>query len=76
MHIFYVEGVAYISVLPRGWHVRVCVFPVWRVVCAYVSCLEGGMCACVCFLCIGKMLGTRFFEELNPEGMTYIITEV
>ena len=22
------------------------------------------------------MLGTRFFEELNPEGMMYIITEV
>ena len=26
-------------------------------------------------LSIGKTLGTRFFEELNPEGMTYIITE-
>ena len=27
-------------------------------------------------LSIGKTLGMRFFEELNPEGMTYIITEV
>ena len=26
-------------------------------------------------LSIGKTLGTRFFEELNPEGMTYIFTE-
>ena len=24
---------------------------------------------------IGKTLGTRFFEELNPEGMTYILSE-
>ena len=33
----------YVCVLPRGWHVRVCVFPVWRVVCRCVSYLEDGM---------------------------------
>ena len=43
----------YVCVLPRGWYVRVCVFPVLRVVCTYVSYLEDGMYEYVCFLCGG-----------------------
>ena len=43
----------YVCVLPRGWYVRVCVFPMWRVVCMYVSYLEDGMYVYVCFLCGG-----------------------
>ena len=51
MCVSYVEGGMYVCVLPRGWYVRVCVFPVWRVVCTYVSYLEDGMYVYVCFLC-------------------------
>ena len=51
--VSYVEGGMYICVLPRGWYVRVCVFPMWRVVCTYVSYLEDGLYVYVCFLCGG-----------------------
>ena len=48
----------FVCVLSRGWHVRVCVFLMWRVVSTYVSYLpkvyvfvffyvEGGMYVCV-----------------------------
>ena len=43
----------YVCVLPRAWYVRVRVFPMWRVVCTYVSYLEDGMYEYVCFLCGG-----------------------
>ena len=38
------EGTLYVlCVIPRGWYVHVSVFPMWRVVCTYVSYLEDGM---------------------------------
>ena len=43
MCVSFVEGGMYVCVLPRGWHVRICVFPMWRVVCRCVSYLEDGM---------------------------------
>ena len=43
MDVSYVEGGMYMCVVPRGWYVRVCVFPMWRVVYTYVSYLEVGM---------------------------------
>ena len=52
MHVFYMEGVIYVSVLLRGWHVHVCGFPVWRVACAWASYREGGMCARVWVSCV------------------------
>ena len=43
MCVSYVEGGMYVCVLPRGWYVHVCVFPMWRLICTYVSYLEDGM---------------------------------
>ena len=50
MCVSYVEGGMYICVLPRGWYVRVFVFPMWRVVCTYVFYLEDGMYVCVSYV--------------------------
>ena len=47
-----VEGGMCVCVLPRGRHVRVCGFPMWRVGCAYVSYREGSMCARVWVSCV------------------------